>query len=578
MSRLKLLFHKVGVLEPSTVTREKRTRSLSGFHRRRLMFLVLVGAGALQAQQNQRPNLIDRSAHVDLNFVHQNGMVGELYFPEMTGQGGALFDFDNDGDLDLYLVQGGSFGDNSDNSVGDLLLRNDLHSGLDGAQPRFVDITAKSGITATGYGMGVATGDFDGDGNVDFYVTNFGPNQLWRNQGDGTFVEIGVKVGVAGGSWSTSATFLDFDNDGHQDLYLANYVHWDLTDNSNCYAPDSRRDYCGPSGFTPTADKLYRNLGNGKFQDVTFSALSGYIPGPGLGVLAGDFNKDGEEDIFVANDGERNQLWIGQGDGTFVERGLMQGVAVNLDGEAEASMGIAARDFDNDGDEDLFVTHLMGETNTLYVNQGDALFEDQTRERGLAEPSLPFTSFGAGWLDLENDGQLDLFVASGSVKELRQLRAQGDPFPLGQPNQLYSNNRGRFSNRSAQEPALKSSNVSRGMALGDVDNDGDTDVAVFNSNGPARLLDNTHGQKGVWLGVSGTKLLGTDIRLTSSNETERQGAWARSRTAGSYCSASDPRLRFGLGASQRSQTLEVKTKTETHLWVGLRSSKYYVVN
>ncbi len=522
-----------------------------------------------------QPMLEDVSAEAGLSFVHQNGMTGDLYFPEMTGQGGALFDFDADGDLDVYLIQGGPLDADLEGGARrptDRLLRNDLTVNAAG-QPvvRLIDVTAKSKLRSDGYGMGVATGDIDGDGDVDIYVTNFGPNQLWRNRGDGTFEEIAEDSGVAGNEWSTSASWFDADGDGDLDLYVANYVKWDLHQNPECYAPSSRRDYCGPSGFAPERDRFYRNLGGGRFDDITTQSLRGYRPGPSLGVIHGDFDGDGDEDLFVANDGAHNQLWMNQGDRTFREQALLQGAAVNRDGEPEASMGIAPADFDNDGDEDFFVTHLAGETNTLYVNNGEAFFEDRTREWNLATASLPNTSFGTAWLDLENDGQLDLFVASGEVKIIEELRKAGDRYPLGQKNQLYARRGNRFVDISNQEPSLGAEHVSRGVASGDVDNDGDTDLLIFNSAGPARLLANTQGQSGAWIGFVDTNFAARGSVTAQTGDVSLRGGW---RTDGSYCVASDPRIRFGLGTVANIQNL---TRSDGVRWRGLQSRRYYVM-
>ncbi len=523
------------------------------------MLLLLPTAPAAGAEPGPRPIFRDLAAKSGLDFVHFNGMSGELYFPEMTGQGGALFDYDGDGDLDAYLVNGSMLGPGKTLADAlfpprgplpprDRLFRNDLVATDGRPEPRFVDVTEASGLDARGYGMGVAVGDYDGDGFQDLYVTNYGPNELWRNLGDGTFADVTEEAGVGDPLWGTSAAFFDADADGDLDLYVVNYVEFDLERNPRCFAPSSRRDYCGPSAFPPQPDRFYRNLGNGRFEDVTLKALVGYRPGPGLGVVSGEFNGDGRTDFYVANDGAVNQMWLNRGDGTFVDEALFAGTALNRYGRPEASMGVAAGDFDLDGDEDLFMTHLMGESNTLYVNDGSGLFEDRTTESGLGSASLPYTAFGTGWIDYDNDGRPDLLTLNGAVRILEEQAAAGDPFPLKQPSQLFRNLGGRFEEVSAVAgPALTIPEVGRGAAFGDVDNDGDVDVLALVNNGPARLLVNEVGAGAAWLGIvatgaRGAPALGTRLAVGTDGAVRRQGV----RTDGSYCSANDPRVVFGL--------------------------------
>ncbi len=508
-----------------------------------------------------------------VDFVHFNGMTGEFYFPEMTGQGGAFLDYDGDGDLDLYLVQGALLGDGKTieqatfpfrgtGTPSDRLLRND--SPADGTAWRFTDVTRRSAIVARGYGMGVATGDFDNDGWVDIYVTNYGSNQLWRNLGDGTFAEVTAASGTDDPRWSTSAAFVDYDGDGWLDLYVANYVDFSLSRNPRCYAESSRRDYCGPSGFPSLHDRLLHNRGDGTFEDVSVRSGVGRPAGAGLGVVSSDFNGDGRIDLYVANDGEANFLWLNQGDGTFVDDALFAGVAVNRAGEPEASMGVDAGDFDGDGDDDLFMTHLMGESNTLFANLGDGVFEDRSIELGLAASSLPSTAFGTSWFDYDNDGWLDLLVLNGAVRILEDLAQAGDPYPLDQSNQLFRNRGGRRFEETTEfaGEAFARAEVSRGAAFGDADNDGDLDLLVFNNSGPVRLLRNRAADGAGWLsvrfldGASGRNLLGSRAVL---RRREAPDLHRRLHTDGSYCSARDARAFFGLDATpaQRLAALEL---------------------
>ncbi len=510
----------------------------------------------------------DVSEEFGLIFQHVNGMTGEFYIAEMMGSGAALFDYDGDGKLDIFLIQSGPFQtaeaeSKRDSRPNHRLLRNDLQVAADGSRRlRFTDVTEASGIRARGYGMGVAVGDFNNDGFPDLYVTNLGANQLFRNNGDGTFTDVTAESGVGDPLWSTSATFVDFDGDGWLDLYVTNYVDFSLENNPLCFAPSSARDYCGPQAFQPQHDRLYRNRGDGTFEDVTAKAglLGAY--GPGLGVVAADFNGNGLPDIFVANDGAPNQLWINQGDGTFVDRALFAGVALNRMGRSEAGMGVDAGDFDGDGYEDLILTHLTGETNTLYENDGAGMFEDRTDAVGLGAPSFPFTGFGGGWLDLNNNGWLDLLVVNGAVQIIESLALQGDPFPLGQRNQLFHNlGNGRFTDVSERAgKAFQKLEVSRGAAFGDLNNNGAMDVLVTANNGPARLLLNRVESANRWVGLTligrhgGRAPLGARVQVKLPSG---RSLWRRVRTDGSYLSASDSRVLVGLGGEDAIEAVRV---------------------
>ena len=524
---------------------------------------------------------VDAAKEAGLDFVHFNGMSGEMYFPEMMGQGGALFDYDGDGDLDAWFVQGAMLGPGK--TLADALFppsppgippRVRLYRNDSG---RFVDVTDSSGLDARDYGMGVATGDIDNDGWTDLYLTNYGPNRMYRNNGDGTFSDVTVRTGTGDPKWSVGASFLDYDRDGWLDLYVANYVDWSVEKSPKCYAASSRRDYCGPADFPPLLDTLYRNRGDGTFEDV--SARAGIRqPGPGLGVVAFDADRDGWTDIYVANDGAPSFLWMNQRDGTFRDDALLAGAAVNRRGQPEAGMGVDAGDFDADGDEDLFITHLTGETNTLYVNDGTGLFEDRSLETGAARGSLPFTSFGTSWIDVDNDGWLDLFITSGAVRILEPLAQSGDRYPLDQTDQLYRNTGGRLEEVTPTAGAVfQAPGVGRGAAFGDVDNDGDTDILVLYSNGPARLLLNQEGSRRPWIGVD---LAGSPGSLGARVEVRRPGSPALGRrvhTDGSYASARDPRVLAGLGDKGEVSALRVHWPDgRVEEWRGLPAGRYVV--
>ncbi|HEX6200623.1 MAG TPA: CRTAC1 family protein, partial [Thermoanaerobaculia bacterium] len=445
------------------------------------------------------------------------------------------------------------------------LYRNDLEVRPDGSRTlRFTDVTEESGLDrlATGYGMGVATGDYDNDGDVDLYLTNLGPNQLLRNDGPGedgavTFSDATAETGTGDPLWGVPAVFFDYDRDGWLDLFVGNYVDWRLATHKPCTSPMGAVDYCSPSSFNPEPDRLFHNRGRGEdgrvtFEDATTRAKIHTEFGAALGATAADFDRDGWPDLYVANDGLPNQLWMNRRDGGFENNALLAGCAVNEKGQAEASMGVVPGDFDGDGDLDLFMTHLERETNTLYVNDGSGLFEDRSQESRLGMPSFPFTGFGIGLLDYDGDGRQDLFVANGAVLLVQEQVRAGSKLPLAQPNQLYrGGGDGRFEEVTAEAGEVFGlEEVSRGVAVGDVDQDGDADLLVANNAGPARLLINRVGQDRPWLGlrlVTGEPprdALGARVAL------HRDGAptlWARAATDGSYASAGDPRALFGLG-------------------------------
>ena len=536
----------------------------------------------------------DQAEAAGIDFVHFNGMSGEKYYCEMVGSGGALFDYDNDGDLDAYIVQGNLLGPGQvlEDALfpprdplppRDRLYRNDLEVRADGSRVlRFTDVTTESGIKATGYGMGVAAADLDNDGWIDLYVTNFGRNQLFRNNGDGSFSEAALPDEAAN-RWSVSAAFLDYDRDGWLDLFVGNYVNFSFSHTKNCFGSTGRVDYCGPLSYEPVPDQLFRNRGDGTFEDASAASQIARQYNGSLGVVTADFNQDGWIDLYVANDQRPNHLWMNQKNGTFSNEALLAGCAFNKDGKAESSMGVDAADFDNDGDEDLFMTHLLNETNTLYRNDGTGWFEDQSAGTRLAPPSVPYTGFGTAFLDYDNDGWLDVLALNGHVSTLEALAKKNDPYPLHQPNQLFRNlEGGHFEDVTSEAGRVfELSEVSRGGAFGDVDNDGDTDVLVVNNNGRARLMINRMGQRRHWLGLRlmdrGLKrdLLGTRVGVSLSGG---RTLWRRVRTDGSYASSNDPRLLFGLGGE--TQVLKVRafwTDGKVEEWSGLPIDQYTVL-
>ena len=516
---------------------------------------------------------VDRATEVGLDFVHVNGASGQFYYPEILPPGVALLDYDNDGDLDAYLVQGRTLGPDPGPAdallsspgarapSGGRLFRNDLTGGSDGRPVlRFTDVTAASGIEAQGYGLGVAAGDVDNDGLVDLYLTHFGPPRLYGNNGDGTFTDRSAESGLVGADgFGVSAAFVDYDRDGWLDLYVGHNVDYGLENDAECPNQAGVRDYCPPQVYGGTPDRLYRNRGRGRFVDVSETALVGGRFGAALGVVTADFDGDGWTDLYVANDGSENILWMNQRDGTFRDDALASGAALSGLGVPEASMGVDAGDFDNDGDEDLFMTHLMREGNNLYVNDGAGRFADRSAPAGLGGASLAYTGWGTSWFDYDNDGWLDLLAVNGTVVMVEGR--EGDSFPYDQRMKLFRNlGDGRFEDASARAGAVFGrSAVGRGAAFGDIDNDGDVDVLVGNDAGAARLLVNETGNRNHWLGL---RLIGTGGRdmLGARIAVDRPGIptlWRRAQSDGSYASANDPRVLFGLGDSAATPSVTV---------------------
>jgi hypothetical protein len=513
----------------------------------------------------------DRARESGLDFVHFNGMAGGFYFPEVIPPGVALFDYDGDGDLDVFVPQGQMVGKQPlsqalyppQGPLKSRLYRNDLAVHADGTRTlRFTDVTASSGIVVHGYAMGAATGDFNNDGCVDLYVTNLERSQLLRNDCDATFTDVSAQSGTEDRGWSVSAAFVDYDRDEWLDLFVGNYVNYRLEADKPCVHPiGSLLDYCPPSLYRAQPGHLYHNNRDGTFTDVTAAAGMAREFGPTLGVSTADFNGDGWIDIYVANDGEPNQLWINQRNGAFINTALLAGAALGSGGEAKASMGVDAADFDGDGDEDLFITELAREGHDLYVNDGSGIFEERAARAGIRLPSLPYTGFGAAWIDVDNDGWLDILTVNGGVRHSAEALARNEKFSLQQAKQLFRNLRnGQFEDVTGQAGAvMQVPEVGRGAAFGDVDNDGDTDVAVANDSGPIQLLVNNLGNRRHWLGLKlvgrhGRDMVGARVAVTVANGPT---LWRRARADGSYASANDPRVLAGLGGSATIRSVRV---------------------
>jgi hypothetical protein len=484
-----------------------------------------------------------------IDFAHDSGHRGTYLFPEIVAGGLALLDHDGDGDLDVYLVQSGSI---TGDGPGNRLYRND-------GDWTFTDVTETSGADDRGYGMGVATGDYDNDGDVDLYVTNCGPNTLLRNRGDGTFEDVTDASGAGDAAWGTGAAFLDYDRDGDLDIFITNYVHWALEREIVCRTPAGRLDYCSPNRYAPAPDVLLRNEGDGTFTDVSSEARMPTAFGNGLGVVCGDFDDDGWIDVFVANDQTMNQLWRNLGDGTFRDEAVIRGCAVDQHGQPKAGMGTTADDIDNDGDLDLLVVNLRTEADSFFRNEGTH-FVDDTGLVGLGSASRPFTRFGMAWHDFDNDGWLDLYEVAGRVRGPQELEAQSDD-PYAEPNLLLRGRPDATFERHGTTDGTASTLVatSRGAAFGDVDGDGGVDIVIVNKDGPTHALRNTAPDRGNWImfrveNGHGADAIGATVRLGVGARTLRREV----RTAYSYCAANDPRVHVGLGTETRVTDVRVR--------------------
>ncbi len=485
---------------------------------------------------------------------------GDYFMPDSMTGGCALFDCDGDGDLDLYLVHGVRAPDGAlESPAGANRLWRQEGDG------RFVDVTVEAGVGDRGFGMGVATGDIDNDGDVDLFVANYGRDRLYRNDGDGTFTDVTDAAGILDtDTWSASAGFHDLDGDGFLDLFVTSYLAHDPAVTST--DASGRPEYAGPAPFDGVPDVLYRNRGDGSFFDATAAAGIAGSAGKGLGVVFVDLDRDGRVDIYVANDGEPNAAWIAGGDGTYEDQAHALGLAVSGYGRPEASMGIACGDGDGDGLTDLYLSHLVLETNTLYRATASGRYDDATLASGLGAASTNDTGFGTAFLDIELDGDLDIVVANGRV-----LRASPHPNahpalsahwrPYAEPDRLLLNDgTGRFSPAPALAGALTANvEVGRGLAVGDLDDDGDLDVVVANGSGTLRVYRNDARRAGAWLVVRAIDpslrrdAIGATVEVTAGRGVFRRDV----RAAGSYLAASDPRVHFGLGAVTRYDEMAV---------------------
>jgi len=517
--------------------------------------LAALPASTDETATTRQVTFTDSAEAAGVIFRHVNGPTPEKYMPETMGAGGLFFDYDNDGWLDIFLVTSGAL---ADSDLAGTASHGLFHGRGDGT---FLDVTAGSGLARRGYPMGACAADFDKDGWTDLYVTSFGPNALFRNNGDGTFTDVTTAAGVSNSLWGTSCAFADTDNDGDLDLYVVNYVDFSLDNNKFCGDLDRGiRAYCHPHAYNGLPDVLFRNNGDGTFTDVSGSVGVSNPAGKGLGVVFTDYNDDGWIDIYVANDSVPNFLYRNRGNGSFEEVGLWSGVASNGAGRPEAGMGADAGDFDGDGRMDLFVTNLDMETNTIYRNLGAGLFSDVTEEAGLGATTLRHVGFGTAFFDYDNDGDLDLLIANGHIIDNITEFRQGVGY--AERNLLYQNTgHGVFREVGLSAgPGMALEKVSRGLAVGDVDNDGDLDVLITNSGQTADLLLNQGGNRNHSLLVEavGTRSnpqgVGALLKLTTGGK-----AYLREIRAGSsYLGQGDLRGHFGLGAATHADQLEIR--------------------
>ena len=531
--------------------------------------LVFVSLGLVnQPQTFARPvKFAATTKQAGIHFEHHDGRSGRRYFIEPLGAGAAFFDYNNDGFQDIYFVNGADLPGMTSNEPP----RNALyHNNGDGT---FTDVTEAAGVGDTGYGMGCTVGDYNNDGFSDLYVTNFGPNVLYHNNGDGTFTDVTDLVGTGDARLGTGCAFADYDNDGFLDLYVTNYVQYTLKSDKVC-TNKGVRTYCDPRLYAGELDILYHNSGDGTFTDVTEAAGFSKATGRGLAVVFGDYDDDGDVDLYIANDADQNFLYRNNGDGTFSDVSLIAGVGLSEDGEAENGMGVDFGDYNNEGRLDLVVTNFQGQTNTVYRNEGNGLFSDRSYASKIGVVSLPYLAWGVSFFDYDNDGYQDLFIANGHLQEnVREFD------PIGfyeQPNLLFRNNRdGTFDEvgmgsgqGSVGEdvilPPLE--RVSRGAAFADYDNDGDLDLLVTNLRASPDLLRNDGENRNAWLILKlvGTRsnrdAIGARVKVRTGKATQIREV----RSGSSYLSQNDMRLHFGLGRYKQVDLIQIRWPSGLH--------------
>jgi len=519
------------------------------------------GVPPLPVVAQQTPGkFVDVTAAKGLRFQYMASHTAKKYLLETMGAGVALFDYDNDGRLDIFLVNGAPLSDPMlkgaiPQKTGPQYWNRLYHQKQDGT---FEDVTEKAGLQGAGYGMGVAVGDYDNDGYEDLYVTAYGGNKLYHNNGDGTFSDVTEKAGVGGSGWSTSAAWIDLDGDGYLDLVVLQYLQWDFDDVWCGEHKQGYRAYCHPDLFKPIAPLVYHNDGNGHFTEVS-EKVGMSKPGKGLGLAFADYDRDGDADIFVANDSMPEFLYHNRGNGTFEEVGLVSQVAVDGDGRTYAGMGVDFADYNNDGFPDLVVTDLANQRYALYENSGDGSFSYASFASGFGRMTIAHSGWGIRFLDYDNDGWKDLLIAQGH--DLDTIELTSPNLHYREPMLLARNTGHGFVDVSAESGvAFRQAWVARGLAIGDIDNDGRPDAVVTTNDGPAYILHNETPTQHHWLTLklvghkSNRDAIGAEIKLVTAKGPQ----FATVTTAGSYLSSSDKRVHFGLGNETLALSLEIR--------------------
>jgi hypothetical protein len=530
-----------------------------------LAFLAtgLLGRQAASPQEKARPlpgKFTEVTSVLGVHFNYMSSHTPKHYLPETMGAGVALFDYDNDGLLDIFLVNGAPILDPTPKGTIPQKTGPNYWNRLYHQKPdaTFEDVTEKAGLQGSGYGMGVAVGDYDNDGYEDLYVTALGGNKLYHNNGNGTFTDVTEKAGVAGSGWSTSAAWVDLDNDGLLDLVVLRYVQWDFDDIWCGEHKEGYRSYCHPDVFQPISPLVYHNDGNGHFSEVS-QKIGLSKPGKGLGIAIADYDRDGHIDLFIANDSMVEFLYHNIGDGTFEEVGLLSQVAVDGDGRTFAGMGVDFADYKNDGWPDLVVTDLANQRYALYQNNGDSTFSYASFTSGLARATMQHSGWGVRFLDYDNDGWKDLLIAQGH--DLDTVEINYPNLHYREPMLLLRNTGKGFVDISADSGAIfQQSWLGRGMAVGDIDNDGRIDAVVTTNDGPIHILHNETPTQNHWLTLklvghkSNRDAIGAEVKLITAKHLQ----FATVSTAGSYLSSSDKRVHFGLGSEAIAQSVEIR--------------------
>jgi hypothetical protein len=533
-----------------------------------LGFLLSQGIGQCQLPETHASpdgatagSFIDVTQKLGVHFKQEASPTSRKYLLETMGSGVALFDYDNDGRLDIFFANGARIDDPTPKGTipqkdGKKYWNRLYHQKADGT---FEDVTEKAGITGTGYSTGVAVGDYDNDGFDDLFVAGYGHSTLYHNNGDGTFTDVTASAGVAGSGWATSAAWVDYDNDGRLDLVVARYMEWDFDDIYCGHREEGFRSYCHPDLFKPASVLLYHNDGNGKFTEVASKAGMGK-PGKGLGLAIADYDHDGWMDILLANDSIPEFLFHNKGNGNFEEVGVVSGVGLDGSGATFAGMGVDFADYNNDGWPDVIITDLANQKYALYRNEGDGTFDYSTLTTGLGAISLLHSGWGVRFMDYDNDGWKDLFLVQSHVMDTIQVLEPH--LRYREPPLLLWNDRGKtFVDVSARSgEVFQQSWAARGLAIGDIDNDGKLDVVVTENDGPAWILHNETPTHNHWItfklvGVKSNRDgIGAQIKITTAGCDQ----YATVTTAGSYQSSSDKRVHFGLGSAKAVTEAEIR--------------------